>query len=372
MYLYDNNPMMIVQFSCIVISLLSIVGVIIVFLLGKGWKYFIATIFFTQIISMLFFFVPQVLTPFFFNGNPKDQNDEIDRDYNNEFCQFKNDLENKQFCINQTFCKLQGYFVNSSFLASTLISLYSCYIIKQTLNANPKFGKNINQIYIIHFIIGIVTFIICLPMLIVDVEFQHYGTSWNKELVYYICNLKVSSDQINTQMLFWGQSFFTFALIILSLIFHYSVSKLKKKIKKKFVNEFDSCSSLNLYVLPITLLIFWTINMIIKLFDSEKNFIREQGNFVQGLFFFPQLLLALQGFNYASLFFYAFYQQLVPNLPKSLQSTYMFFAKISIYNCFFGKIAEYKIPKNSLLYDADSAKDSTSSIIQKDESSTNR
>ncbi|CAD8081666.1 unnamed protein product [Paramecium primaurelia] len=356
MYFYENNPILIVQFSCIVMSLLSVVGVIIVYILGKGWRYFIANLFFTQIVSMLFFYVPQLLTPFIFY----EQNNS-DEEY--QFCQFKSDLDNTQCCINGTFCKLQGYFINSSFLASTLISLYSCYIIKQTLNPNLKFGQTKKQIYWIHFTIGIFTFAICLPMLF-WANFQHYGTTWKNELIYYICNLEVRSNDKFTQSLFWLQSSITFILIIVSIIFHCLVRQLKSKIRINFTNEFDSCSSLNLYVLPITLLTLWTINMIQKLIDYQTEWIRQWLYVFQLFWFIPQLLLALQGFNYASLFFYAFHQQLVPNLPKSLQSTYMFFARISIYNLIFGKIQESKIPKDSLLNDTDSAKEN--------ESSTNR
>ncbi|CAD8070241.1 unnamed protein product [Paramecium primaurelia] len=366
MYFYDYNPILIAQFSCIVMSLLSVIGVIIVFILGKGWRYFIVILFFTQIISMLFFYIPQVLTPFIF----KDENS-LNENSNNDFCQFKSDQNNRQYCIKETFCQLQGYFINSSFLASTLISLYSSYIIQQTLNPNSQIGKKVKQIYWIHFGIGIFTFAICLPMLF-GAKYNHYGTSWGQELIYYVCNLQIESDDIFTQIVFWLQTSITIVMIIIGIIFHCSVKQLKSKIRTKFVNEFDSCSSLNLYILPITLLIFWTINILQKLIDFKTDYIKNSGYVIQTIWFFPQLLLALQGFNYASLFFYAFYLQLVPNLPKSLQNTYLFFARISFYNCIYGKISESKIRKDSLLFDADSAKDSTSSYIQKDDSSTNR
>ncbi|CAK86922.1 unnamed protein product (macronuclear) [Paramecium tetraurelia] len=363
MYFYEGNPILIAQFSCIVIGLLSVVGVIIVYLLGQGWKYFIANLFFTQIVCMLFFYVPQVLTPFIYYEQAKP--DRLD-------CQLKTDQDNNtQSCINETYCELQGYLVNSSFLASTLISLYSCYIIKSTLNPNLKFVINTKQIYWIHFAIGFITFAICLPMLI-GANFQHYGTSWKKQLIYYVCNLEVRSDDTFTRSLFWMQSSITTILLIVSLVFHFSVRSLKSKIRTNLTDEFDQCSSLNLYILPITLIILWTINMVEKLIDYQTDWIRNCGYFLQVLWFIPQLLLALQGFNYASLFFYAFHQQLVPNLPRSLKSTYMFFAKLSIYNLIFGKIKESKILKDSLLNDTDSARDSTSSYIQKDDSSTNR
>ncbi|CAK94950.1 unnamed protein product (macronuclear) [Paramecium tetraurelia] len=363
MYFYDYNPILIAQFCCIAMSLLSVIGVIIVFILGKGWRYFIVILFFTQIICMLFFYVPQVLTPFIFY----DESESTE----NDFCQFKQNNENDQQCIQQTFCKLQGYFINSSFLASTLISLYSSYIIQQTLNPNSQIGKKVKQIYWIHFGIGIFTFTICIPMLF-KAQYNHYGTSWGNQLIYYVCNLEIESDHLYTQTVFWLQTTITTALILVGIKFHWSAKKLKSKIRTNFVGEFDACSSLNLYILPITLLIFWTINVMQKLIDFKSDYIRQSGYAIQAIWFLPQLLLALQGFNYASLFFYAFYLQLVPNLPKSLQSTYLFFAKISFYNCIYGRIAESKILKDSLLYEADSAKDSTSSYIQKDDSSTNR
>ncbi|CAD8168150.1 unnamed protein product [Paramecium octaurelia] len=331
-YDYNHNGFLLTIFICNVTSIISLLLIILFYIVGNGSKYLIQKLYFFQVMVLLVFFVPQTIGPFFYS-------EKIDSAYNanNSFtyCQIYEEKEitnqesnlNLQNCMTDGYCKFQGITNNGAWFASSLFSFLSCHAIYEIIVKQRQIKKQFSK-----YLILIVLLTILCNLGSCFAKFRHYGITYDKEIILYICNL----DLVKGPWMIWWifQLMVNLVVLVFGMIEYIKLRKSIKQLQIRLHQNLNSIKALKIQILLLFVILFWTINIFVKLFE-EYALYNLKWKLVQIILFMFMLPVQLLGLCYAQFYFYSFQDHLYQNLPPCFRFLLNILVQINFVTFYF-------------------------------------
>ncbi|CAD8103389.1 unnamed protein product [Paramecium sonneborni] len=277
------------------------------------------SLYFIQSLILFIFFIPQTIGPFFYSKNAQEC---CDFSYGFIICSEASEILNQQQCMTDGYCKFQGITNNGAWFASALFSFLSCKMLQGIIGERRKISAEIKKY---SFYIVLLTIFCNLGSCFS--KFKHYGIKYDDETFFYICNLDLVVE--NAWMMFW----WIFQLTINAFVFFFGIRQYYqlqisiKQLEIRLQENLTSIKALKIQSLHLIIILFWTINIGIKIL--EEHLFQFQIPFQIILFFF-MFPIQLLGFCYAEFYFYSFQDHLRHNLPPCFQTFFNILLQVNI------------------------------------------